>query len=139
MTIPSPHTHTHTQRQYRFFVYLSKDTQLKRSVTTESRGKCNVFLCNFFLSPCSPRGALLREALFSQVVSVRDEKEPQFLLHHSLLILRLTSLLWGKCKLTGVYNYLKKWLLVVGSVRSDERIQGRKKQRQRWKLRNMKI
>ena len=70
---------------------------------------------------------------------MRHEKESQFLLHHSLLILRLTLPLWGKCKLTGVYNYLKKWLQVVGSVRSDEKIQGRKKQRQRWKLRNMKI
>ena len=125
MTIPLPHTHTHTHTQYRFLVYLSKDTQLKRSVTTESRGKCSVFLCNFVRRPCSPRGALLTEALFAQVGSVRHETESQFLLHHSLLILRLTSPFWEKCKLTDVYNYLKKWLQVVGSVRSDESIQGR--------------
>lgn len=84
-----------------------------------------MFLCNFIRSPCSPRGALLTEALFAQVGSVRHETESQFLLHHSLLILRLTSPFWGICKLTGVYSYLKKWLQVVGSVRSDQSIQGR--------------
>ena len=67
----TPTAHT----QYRFLVYLSKDTQLKRSVATVSRSKCSVFLYNFFLGPCSLRDVLLLETLFAQVGSTRHEKE----------------------------------------------------------------